>query len=140
MSQNLVQALQLTKHHAWKYIVTLNEIWFYFSNHFDRIWLPDDELPPSFRKQTIASQKLMITIIWNPREFHVMHALPKEIQWTGRYYSNNILSQISAVQDVGNRRKVIVHADNAGEYVVQCVTEYMDHNLLKKITSSSLLT
>jgi hypothetical protein len=34
-----------------------------FSNHFDRIWLPHDELPPSFPEQTIASQKLMITIV-----------------------------------------------------------------------------
>jgi hypothetical protein len=35
----------------------LDEAWFYFSNHFDLTWLPHDELPPSFPKQTIASQK-----------------------------------------------------------------------------------
>jgi hypothetical protein len=57
MSQALLQVLRLAKHHAWKYIVTLSEAWFYFSNHFDQIWLPHDELPPSFPKQTIANQK-----------------------------------------------------------------------------------
>jgi hypothetical protein len=31
MCQDLLQVLRLTKHHAWKYIVTLNEAWFYFS-------------------------------------------------------------------------------------------------------------
>jgi hypothetical protein len=46
--------------------VTLDEAWFYFSNHFDRIWLPHDELPSSFPKQTIAGQKLTITVGWNP--------------------------------------------------------------------------
>jgi transposase len=27
---------------------------------------------------------------------------------------------------------MIVHADNAGPYVAKCVTEYMDHNSLKR--------
>jgi hypothetical protein len=52
----------------------------FFSNHFDQIWLPHDELPPSFPKQTIASQKLMITVVWNPHEFHVIQSLPKGIK------------------------------------------------------------
>jgi hypothetical protein len=62
-SQDLLQVLRLAKHHAWRYIVTLDEVWFDFSNPFDRIWLPHDELLPSFPKQTIASQKLMITVV-----------------------------------------------------------------------------
>jgi hypothetical protein len=55
-SQDLLQVLRLAKHHAWKYVVILDEAWFCFSNHFDRIWLPYAELPPSFPKQTIESQ------------------------------------------------------------------------------------
>jgi hypothetical protein len=56
MSQRLLQVLRLAKNHACRYIVTLDEVWFYFSNPLDRTWLPHDELPPSFPKQTIASQ------------------------------------------------------------------------------------
>jgi hypothetical protein len=37
-----------------------------FSNYFDRIWLPHNELLQSFPKQTMASQKLMITVVRNP--------------------------------------------------------------------------
>jgi hypothetical protein len=58
----LLQVFRLAKHHAWKYIAILDETYLYFSNHFDWIWLPHDELPPSFPKQTIAGQKLMITV------------------------------------------------------------------------------
>jgi hypothetical protein len=83
-SQDPFQVLRLAKHHAWKHIVTLDEAWFYFSNHFDRIWLPHDELPPSFPKQTIAGQKFMITIVWNPHGFQVIQSLPKGIKQTGR--------------------------------------------------------
>jgi hypothetical protein len=46
MSQSPFHALRSTKHHARKYIVALDKARFYFSNHFDRIWLPHDELPP----------------------------------------------------------------------------------------------
>jgi hypothetical protein len=105
MSQGLLQVLRFAKHHAWKYIVTLHEACFYFSNHFDRIWLPHDEPPPSFLKQTIASQKLMITVVWNPHGIHVIQFLPKGIKWTGRYYSDDILSHIAALRDVSSHRK-----------------------------------
>jgi hypothetical protein len=63
MSQDYRQVLRRDKHHAWKYIVLLDEAWFYFSNHFNQMWLPHDELPPSFPKQIIVSQKLMITVV-----------------------------------------------------------------------------
>jgi hypothetical protein len=68
MSQGILQALRLAKHHAWEYTVTLDEAWFYFLNHFDRIWLAHDEPPQSFPKQTIASQKFVITVVWNPMD------------------------------------------------------------------------
>jgi hypothetical protein len=48
-----------------------------------------------------------------------------------RYHSDNIRSQIAALQDVGSHRKMIVHADSADPHVAKCFTEYMDHNLLK---------
>jgi hypothetical protein len=39
----------------------------------------------------------MITVVWNPHRFHVIQSLPKGIKWTGRYYSDNILSQMAAL-------------------------------------------
>jgi hypothetical protein len=74
----------------------------------------------------------MITIVWNPNGFHMIQSLPKGIKWTGRYYSDNILSQIAARQNVGSHRKMIVYADNADPHVAKCVTEYVDHNSLKR--------
>jgi hypothetical protein len=50
MSQDLLQVLRLAKHNAWKYIIALNKAMFYFSDHFDRIWLSNDELPLTFPK------------------------------------------------------------------------------------------
>jgi hypothetical protein len=61
----------------------------------------------------------------------VIQSLPKGIPWTGRYYSDNILSQITALRDVGSHRKMILHPDNAGPHVAKSVAEYMDYNSLK---------
>jgi hypothetical protein len=47
----------------------------------------------------------MITIVWNAHGFHMIQSLPKGIKWTGRYYSDTILSQITALQDGGSHRK-----------------------------------
>jgi hypothetical protein len=66
------------------------------SNRFNQISLPHDELPPSCPKQTIANQKLMMTVAWNPHGFHVIQSLPEGSKWTGRYYSDTILYQIAA--------------------------------------------
>jgi hypothetical protein len=74
----------------------------------------------------------MITVIWNPHGFHVIQSLPKGIKWTGSYYSDNILSQIAALWDTGRDREMIIHADDAGPHVAKYVTEYMDHNSLKR--------
>jgi transposase len=74
----------------------------------------------------------MITVVWNPHGFHVIQSLPKGIKWTGRYSSENILSQIAALRDVGNHREMIVYADNSGPHVAKYVTEYMDQNSLKR--------
>jgi hypothetical protein len=79
MNQDLFQVLSLAKRHSWKYIISLDDAWFYFSNHFDQIYLPHDELPPSFPEPTIVGQQFMIPVVSNPHGFHVIQSLPKGI-------------------------------------------------------------
>jgi hypothetical protein len=62
----------------------------------------------------------------------VIQFLPNGIKWTVRYYSDNILSQIAALRNVGSYQKMIVHAENAGPPVGKCVMEEMDHDSLKR--------
>jgi hypothetical protein len=54
------------QHQGWKYLVTLDEAWFYFSNQHEQIWLPDQEHPPTIQQQTISSPKTMLTVVWIP--------------------------------------------------------------------------
>jgi hypothetical protein len=41
----------------WKYIVTFDEAWFYFSNQHEQIWLAEDEYPPRNARPMISSPK-----------------------------------------------------------------------------------
>jgi hypothetical protein len=66
MSRDLLQILRLARQHPWKCIVSLDEAWFYLSNHFDQISVPHDELSPSFQKQMIRSEKSVIMVFCDP--------------------------------------------------------------------------
>jgi hypothetical protein len=65
------------QHQAWKYLVTLDEAWFYFPNQHEQIWLSDQENPPTIQRQTTSSPKTMLTVIWNPHGFHLISLLLK---------------------------------------------------------------
>jgi hypothetical protein len=105
MSQGLFQVLRLASTMLGNILLHWTKPGLIFQIIFDRIWLPHDELPPSFPKQEIAGQKLMALVVWNPYGFHVIQSLPKGIKWTGRYYSDNIFSEIAALRYVGSHRK-----------------------------------
>jgi hypothetical protein len=70
-SKRLLDLLGSIQHHGWKYLVTLDEAWFYFSNQHKQIWIPDQEDPPTIQRQMISSPKTMLTVVWNPCGIHV---------------------------------------------------------------------
>jgi hypothetical protein len=65
-SKRLLDLLGSVQHQGWKYLVTLDEAWFYFSNQHEQIEFPDQENPPTIQRQTISSPKTMLTVVWIP--------------------------------------------------------------------------
>jgi hypothetical protein len=90
-SKHLLDLLCSVQHQSWKYLVTLDEAWFYFSNQDEQIWLPNQEDPPTIQRQMINSPKTMLTVVWNPHRFHSVSLLPKGRKWTSQYYIDHIL-------------------------------------------------
>jgi hypothetical protein len=61
ISKELLKLLESMRYHSWKYIVTLNEAWFYLSNDPESIcFSPEDEAPQKERKIE-PSPKMMQT-------------------------------------------------------------------------------
>jgi hypothetical protein len=130
-SKRLLDLLRSVHHQGWKYLVILDEAWFYFSNQHEQIWLPDQEDPPTIQQQLISGPKTMLTVVWNPHGFHLVSLLPKGQNWTSQYYIDHILPEICALRDARARRKLVVHADNARPHVAKRVKEYLEDNNLK---------
>jgi hypothetical protein len=123
--------LDSVQHQGWKYFVTLDKAWFYFPNQHEQIWLPDQEDPPTIQRQTISSPKTMLTVMWNPHGFHGVSLLPKGQKWTSQYYIDHILPEICALRDARDRRKLVIHANNARPHVARRVKQYLEDNNLK---------
>jgi hypothetical protein len=59
-----------------------------------------------------------------------MSLLPFRQKWTSQDYIDHILPEIYALHDARDRRKLVIHADNARPQVAKRVKKYLeDHNL-----------
>jgi hypothetical protein len=58
----------------------------------------------------------MLTIVWNPRGFHLIEVLGKGRKFKAGYYTREILDPLSqwrSIKAAGDERKLLMHADNA---------------------------
>jgi hypothetical protein len=49
-----------------RFIITLDESWFYLATDHEQIWLQSGETPPKRARHTIQDRKIMVIIAWNP--------------------------------------------------------------------------
>jgi hypothetical protein len=95
-------------------IMTLDECWFSLHEDHSVQWLPPGENPAVREPVAVETPKMMLTIAWNTKWFHVVEILPKRATFNADYFCNSILrALIPDDGDVG-RRKMVIHADNAG--------------------------
>jgi hypothetical protein len=128
-SKRLFDLLGSVQHQDWKYLVTLDEAWFDFSNQHEQIWLSYQEDPPTIQRQTISSPKTMLTMVWNPHRFHLVSLLLKGQKWTSQYYIDHILLEICALRDARDRRTLVVHADHARPHFAKRVKQHLNREI-----------
>jgi hypothetical protein len=73
----------------------------------------------------------MLTIVWNPRGFHLIKVLGKGDKFNVGYYIAEILSQWRSIEATDNERKLLVHADNAHPNTAKRSTQYFNENRIK---------
>jgi hypothetical protein len=76
----------------------------------------------------------MLTIVWNPRGFHLIKVLENGRKFNAGYYIAEIsepLSQCRSIETVSNQRKLFVHADNARPHSAKLSTQYFNENRMK---------
>jgi hypothetical protein len=117
LSHKLLGVIAQARHQAWKFFLTGDESWFYFQTDYSRIWLLPDCKPPQRARQTINTQKVMVTVFWSPLGFPVVEALAKRKTFTSDYFCETICTQFVHYAPPETRqptgRRLTVHMDNA---------------------------
>jgi histone-lysine N-methyltransferase SETMAR len=135
LSNQLLSILTKQQRRSWIDIVTLDESWFYLHTDHERIWLQPDEPVPERERHTVQSEKMMLTIVWNPNGFHHIDVLPKGLKFNASYYVTHILEPLrnwrEAQPDTGNQ-KLIIHADNARPHTAKMTLEFLVQNGMER--------
>jgi hypothetical protein len=91
MSKRLHTLLTKQQRESWKDIVTRDESWYYLHTDHEHRWLQPDQPVPERARQTIQSETVMLTIVWNHYGFHIIDALPNGCKFNGSYFLIHIL-------------------------------------------------
>jgi hypothetical protein len=73
----------------------------------------------------------MVPSTWNPLGFPLIVALPKGRTFNAEYYRDNILAALAQLQSEDDRRKLVVHADNARAHTAQNCQTFCEENGLR---------
>jgi transposase len=76
----------------------------------------------------------MLTIVWNLPGFHLTKVPEKDRKFNAGYYIDEmleLLSQRSSIEAGGNKRKLLVHADNVRSHTAKLSTQYFNENRMK---------
>jgi histone-lysine N-methyltransferase SETMAR len=76
----------------------------------------------------------MFTIVWNPRGFHLIKVLEKGCKFNTGYYLAEILEplpQWRSNEAAGNKRQLLLHADNARPHTAKLSIQYFNENRMK---------
>jgi hypothetical protein len=69
--------LEWQERRSWHEIMIRDESWFYLHTDHGLIWTRLDAEIPERERHSVQSQKVMLTIVWNPGGFHLVNILPK---------------------------------------------------------------
>jgi hypothetical protein len=87
MAIKLLQVLSVQSTRQWHDIATLDESCIYLFSELDLMWMAPGEIAVDMERHTVQSSKFMLTVVWNPIEFHGLKALPTGRKFNTQYYS-----------------------------------------------------
>jgi transposase len=126
-----LRQLRSIKHHGWPFTITFDKSWFHLSPDHKQIWLRVEEQPPEKPKHAFHDPKMMATIVWNPLEFHLLDALPKDNTFNAEYYRVNILTELLPLRPQVDGRRLVIHADNARPHTARKCRAFCEENRLR---------
>jgi hypothetical protein len=69
MANSMLKMIAGARHESWRYFLTGDESWFFYSTDYEQIWIPQGEKAPTRARRIISRQKVLIAICWSPLGF-----------------------------------------------------------------------
>jgi hypothetical protein len=132
MSQKMLAALRVQEHNQRYNIVTGDESWFYFEYVRDRLWISPPDNTPDYPNRTIATEKHILTMFWNPDAFRVVRILSTRASLNAVWfiYGNLVPLRDHFFQRARrfDHKKVRIHIDTAAPHTEQMTRNFFTHN------------
>jgi hypothetical protein len=135
LSEKLLSILESQKRKAWYGVITLGEFRFHLHTDHELIWLHPGEKMPERERSTIPSEKMMLTIEWNPTGCHVINGLGKGCKFNCTHCITEMLSlpgEWRRNQVGASDQKLIAHADNAPRHTAGISLMFPDEKHIMK--------
>jgi hypothetical protein len=139
IAEGLLRDLQQERHQGWRSFLTGDESWFFCVTDFERMWVPEGQMPQSRPRTIISTPKVMVSIFWSPVGFPVITALPPKTSFSSAYFCDHIIPKIVErlpFDLVQSPRKLASHMNNASLHCArpwrQCLKKFrirpIDHS------------
>lgn len=129
-AQELLEVLEEAEADDFRFLVTGDESWFFYTSPKLGLWMPESEARPEAQKPSHYGPKTMIVVFWNIHGALIVEAIPKGRSATGEYFREAVIAEIcnsSVFQEAQSQGKNFwVHMDNAPIHRAETVTEKMD--------------
>ena len=116
-SAALLATLEKASKNSFRFLVTGDETWFFYTSPNNGLWLPPDAEAPTAQRDSHYAPKTMVTVFWGIKGAEIVMALPAGRRWDGDYFCDTIVSEIvrSDLYKKARRQKqkYILHMDNA---------------------------
>jgi hypothetical protein len=87
----LLSKLRTHTHDNWRDLGTGDKNWFYYEYVRERRWTAQNKRMPEGENGTITSTKIMLTLLWNPHDFHVVTMLPPAESFSASWFRDQSL-------------------------------------------------
>jgi hypothetical protein len=114
-------------------------VWFYLRSEHDLMWAAPGEILSNRERYTIQSPKFVVTIVWNPSNYHVLKALPKWSKFNAQYDTNNVIVATLDWRRLSWRMQqgtFWLHADNFHPHMAKVSTGHITRNGMKRAPRS----
>jgi hypothetical protein len=119
MSESLLKDLAQAQHQRWRHFLTCDASWLLHATDFERMWVPEGEMPRSRRRVIVSTPKVMVSIFWSPIGFPVITALPSKTKFSSAYFCDNIIPKIvegMSVDLAESPRRLMLQMDNTSPH------------------------